>query len=101
MCSAFGNAAVFYNVQLFAVAQSRQTVSYHDRQIAVDLAGGPQIEKIAKAYDIPFLRLEDARKMEGAIKEFIAADGSFLLECMVDPRETTVAEGEDVLGGRI
>ena len=92
---------IVMNNHCLGMVREVQTVSYHDRQIAVDLAGGPQIEKIAKAYDIPFLRLEDARKMEGAIKEFIAADGSFLLECMVDPRETTVAEGEDVVGGRI
>lgn len=66
-----------------------QQKEYRGRETAVALAGGPEIGGIAGAYGIPFDRLDTMEGAEAAVERFLAAGGSYILECAVDPRRET------------
>ena len=61
--------------------------NYHDRYSGVDLTGSPDLEKIAAAYGVPFIRLADESEMEAALDKFLALDGPCLMEILIDPME--------------
>lgn len=65
-----------------------QHFNYHDHYSVVDLSGSPDLEKIAAAYDIPFLRLTDRKDMSKIIETLLARETSVLLECIIDPMDT-------------
>lgn len=62
-----------------------QHYTYHDRYSVVDLSGSPDLEKLASAYDLPFLRLETMENCEAVLDRFLEKDESVLLECVIDP----------------
>lgn len=65
-----------------------QHYTYRDRYSVVDLSGSPDLEKLAAAYDLPFLRLKDMEHCDEVIGEFLTGDRSVLLECLIDPMDT-------------
>ena len=64
-----------------------QHFTYKDNYSVVDLSGSPDLEKLAAAYDMPFLRLFNMEKAEETINAFLAKDESILLECLIDPMD--------------
>ena len=64
-----------------------QHYTYKDNYSVVDLSGSPDLEKLASAYDMPFLRLKDGQNMEEILDEFLKRDESVLLECLIDPMD--------------
>ena len=64
-----------------------QHFTYKDHYSVVDLSGSPDLEKLAAAYDIPFLRLMNMEKVEETIDAFLQKDESMLLECIIDPMD--------------
>lgn len=64
-----------------------QHFSYKDHYSVVDLSGSPDLEKLAAAYDMPFIRLENMNKLEEALDAFLAKDESVLMECIIDPMD--------------
>ncbi len=64
-----------------------QHFTYKDNYSVVDLSGSPDLEKLAAAYDIPFLRLTDMTTAEETIDAFLKNDESMLLECLIDPMD--------------
>lgn len=64
-----------------------QHYTYKDNYSAVDLSGSPDLSKLAAAYDIDFLRLENMENVDLVIDEFLKEDKSMLLECLVDPMD--------------
>jgi len=64
-----------------------QHFTYKDNYSVVDLSGSPDLEKLASAYDLPFLRLYNMEKADEVIKAFLDKDESMLLECIVDPMD--------------
>lgn len=64
-----------------------QHYTYKDNYSVVDLSGSPDLEKLAAAYDMDFLRLANMEKAEAVIEEFLAEDKSMLLECLIDPMD--------------
>lgn len=64
-----------------------QHYTYKDNYSVVDLSGSPDLEKIAAAYGIPFLRLENMDGASGALDRFLAEDESMLMECLIDPMD--------------
>ena len=64
-----------------------QHYTYKDNYSVVDLSGSPDLEKLAAAYDIPFLRLSNMQKLEETLDSFLAKDESMLLECLIDPMD--------------
>ncbi len=64
-----------------------QHYTYKDQYSIVDLSGSPDLEKLASAYDLKFLRLENMDKMEEVLNLFLENDESILLECIIDPMD--------------
>ena len=64
-----------------------QHYTYKDNYSVVDLSGSPYLEKLAAAYDMPFLRLSNMQKAEETLNAFLAKDESMLLECLIDPMD--------------
>ncbi|MCM1263295.1 MAG: biosynthetic-type acetolactate synthase large subunit [Butyrivibrio sp.] len=64
-----------------------QHFTYKDNYSVVDLSGSPDLEKLAMAYDMKFMRLYTMDKVEENIDRFLAADESMLLECVIDPMD--------------
>ena len=62
-----------------------QHYTYKDSYSVVDLSGSPDLEKLASAYDLPFLRLANMEKAEEVLDAFLKEDESVLLECLIDP----------------
>jgi len=59
--------------------------AYADHYAMIDLGRGPKLDKIAEAYDIPYLRLENMDGAEEVIRQFLESDTAMLLECLIDP----------------
>lgn len=64
-----------------------QHYTYKDNYSVVDLSGSPDLEKLAAAYDMDFLRLENMEHVDAVIDAFLKEDKSMLLECLVDPMD--------------
>lgn len=64
-----------------------QHFTYEDRYSVVDLSGSPDLEKLAMAYDMKFMRLFTMEGVEDAIREFLKYDESVLMECIIDPMD--------------
>lgn len=62
-----------------------QHFTYADNYSVVDLSGSPDLEKLAMAYDMKFMRLHTMDGIEDSIREFLRNDESVLLECIIDP----------------
>jgi len=65
--------------------------SYNDKYSVVDLSGSPNLEKIAEAYEMDFIRLNNMNNVENAIDQFLAEDKSVLMECNIDPMDLVKA----------
>ena len=61
--------------------------TYSDNYSVVDLTGSPDLEKLAGAYGLPFIRLTDMNGAETAINRFLKEDTSMLMECIIDPMD--------------
>ncbi len=64
-----------------------QHFTYNDNYSVVDLSGSPDLEKIAEAYSIPFVRIENMDGIVDKIKAFLADDKTALMECIIDPMD--------------
>ncbi len=64
-----------------------QHFTYKDHYSVVDLSGSPDLEKLAAAYGIPFLRLENMERCDETIQAFLQKDEAMLLECLIDPMD--------------
>lgn len=64
-----------------------QHYTYKDNYSVVDLSGSPDLEKLAAAYDLPFLRLKDMQDCDELITRFLERDESVLMECIIDPMD--------------
>lgn len=64
-----------------------QHFTYKDNYSVVDIKGAPYLDKLAAAYDIPFIRVNNNSEIDIALEKFLAADESFLMECMIDPMD--------------
>ena len=62
-----------------------QTKTYSNRFSVVDLSGSPNLEKIAEAYGIPFIRVENMSQADEAIERFLEKDETVLMEILVHP----------------
>ena len=64
-----------------------QHFTYQDHYSVVDLSGSPDLEKLASAYDLPFIRLANMDGVAEAIDRFLEKDESMLMECLIDPMD--------------
>ncbi len=64
-----------------------QHFTYKDRYSVVDLSGSPDLEMLSKAYGIRFMRMENMKKINETLDEFLKNDDSVILECIIDPMD--------------
>lgn len=77
---------VFKNNYLGMVRQY-QHFAYKDNYSVVDLDGSPDLERLASAYDIPFVRVHNNSEIGSAIDKFLKEDESYIMECLIDPMD--------------
>lgn len=78
---------VIANHYLGMVREYQQN-TYKGRYSVVELGGGPDLEKLAQAYGMDFIRLEAPDKMDEAINAFLKDEDAVLMECVVNPMDT-------------
>ncbi len=80
---------VFCNKKLGMVKEIQKN-SYGSRYIATSLDGDPDFTVLASAYGIPSERVESEEGIDGAVERLLAAKGPYVLECVVDPEESSI-----------
>ena len=78
---------VIANHYLGMVREYQQN-TYKGRYSVVELGGGHDLEKLAQAYGMDFIRLEAPDKMDEAIDAFLKDEDAVLMECVIDPMDT-------------
>ena len=78
---------VIANHYLGMVREYQQN-TYKGRSSVVELGGGPDLEKLAQAYGMDFIRLEAPDKMDEAIDAFLKDEDAVLMECVINPMDT-------------
>lgn len=78
---------VIANHYLGMVREYQQN-TYKGRYSVVELGGGPDLEKLAQAYGMDFIRLEASDKMDEAIDAFLKDEDAVLMECVINPMDT-------------
>lgn len=58
--------------------------AYNNRWSMVDIDGSPDLEHIAAAYGIPFIRVYNDSNLEEMTDRFLAEEGPVLMECIID-----------------
>ncbi|MBR3769230.1 MAG: biosynthetic-type acetolactate synthase large subunit [Lachnospiraceae bacterium] len=64
-----------------------QHFTYKDNYSMVDLNACPDLEKLSEAYGIAFKRLKNMDGMDKALDEFLAYEGTMIMECIIDPMD--------------
>ena len=68
-----------------------QHFTYHDHYSVVDIAGKPDLDKLAQAYGLGYLKVDGHCDMDEQIRSFLKDDSSMLMEVMVDPTDLVKA----------
>ena len=64
-----------------------QHYSYQDHYTVVDIAGKPDLDKMAQAYGLSYLCADGKSDLESLIGKFLQSDESMLMEVLVDPND--------------
>lgn len=64
-----------------------QHYTYHDKYSVVDLSGNPDLDKLSEAYGMKYVRIENMKSADKAIKEFLDSKESCILEAIIDPMD--------------
>ena len=84
------NKIIVMNNTKLGMVRELQDKNYGGRHSGVDLSGSPDFNLLAQAYGIPHGRISDMSEAERAINEMLSTDGPFLLECIVNPAESSL-----------
>ena len=72
---------------VLGIVREYQHYAYADHYSMIDLSGSPDLEKIAAAYDIPFIRMYNMEQADTQIDQFLNTDGPVLMECILDSED--------------
>ena len=64
-----------------------QHFTYDDKYSVVDLSGSPDLEHIAAAYGMKFMRIENMDGLDDKLDELLGKDEAYLCECIIDPMD--------------
>ena len=78
--------AVFNNGYLGLVREYQHN-TYNGDYSMVNLGTVPDLEKIAEAYGIRFMRILNNNRLDKVIDEFLKGNNPVLAECMIDPMD--------------
>lgn len=80
---------IVFSNSVLGMVREYQKRAYKREFSMIDLNGNPDLEYIAKAYDMPFIRIQDMDNIEEKIGTILAKEESYLVECIVDPEVNT------------
>ena len=83
---------VLFNNRRLGMVNEIQKKAYSKGPYAVYMPETPDFCKVAEAYGIAHRKLDSEDDMADAIKEMLECDGPFLLECRIDPDESTLLQ---------
>lgn len=81
---------ILFNNGRLGMVREYQKQHYSGRYYCVELSGNPDFVKLAGAYGIPAVRVSSDSDMEAAVKAALETEGSYLVEVLVDPMESTL-----------
>ncbi len=79
---------IFHNGYL-GLVREYQHKTYKGHYSVVDLSGSPDFGKLAAAYNVSYIKIENTKNMSQQLDDFLSMEESVLMECMIDPMETT------------
>jgi len=89
-CHNVGLKIIVMNNTKLGMVREIQDKQYGERHSGVSLDGNPDFIKLAGAYGIKSARIDGASDIEAAIDDMLSYDGPYLLECKVDPKESSL-----------
>lgn len=72
---------------VLGMVREYQYFQYKGNYNAVDISGSPILSKIAEAYEMHYIKLNNMIGVEEAITEFLTCKDAVLMECNVDPKD--------------
>ncbi|HOQ36621.1 MAG TPA: biosynthetic-type acetolactate synthase large subunit [Acetivibrio sp.] len=88
--SRLGVKVLMFNNTRLGMVRELQKLKYGCRYYQVHLDENPDFIKLFEAYGFKGRRIDDNSQVEEALKEMLSDDGVYLLECRVDPEESTL-----------
>ena len=70
---------------VLGMVRQHQHFAYHDRHAVTDMSTTPDLDKLAQAYHVGYMRLDCNEGMEETIRAFLDEEGTSILEVFVDP----------------
>ncbi len=83
---------VLFNNRRLGMVNEIQKKAYSEGPFAVYMPETPDFCKLADAYGVAHRCVDNEDDMSAAIAEMLSFDGSFLLECRIDPDESTMIQ---------
>lgn len=83
---------VLFNNRRLGMVNEIQKRSYSEGPYGVYMPDTPDFCKVAEAYGIAHRLLDNEDDMADAINQMLNSDGPFLLECRIDPDESTMLQ---------
>ena len=80
---------IVFNNSVLGLVREYQANTYKGNYCVVDLSGNPDLEKLSQAYTMPFIRVNTMENIEQIIEDFLKNDETALMECLIDPMDTT------------
>lgn len=80
---------VLFKNDRLGMVHEHQFMLYNANYQAVTLDGSPDFCKLAEAYGIPCMRIDENSRIDEGIDKMMNTEGSFLLVVSVDPKEPT------------
>ncbi|MCR4764133.1 MAG: biosynthetic-type acetolactate synthase large subunit [Lachnospiraceae bacterium] len=84
-----GIKVIVLNNRRLGMVREYQHYHLHDRYPMVVLEGDPDLQLLAGAYGIPFVRLDGRSALEKELSVFLKQEDAGILEVMIDPEATT------------
>ncbi len=81
---------ILFNNSRLGMVRELQKMKYSSNYFAVVLEGNPDFVTLASAYDIQGEKITQNEEVKDALARALNAPGSYLLEFMIDPEESTL-----------
>ncbi|HOM01588.1 MAG TPA: biosynthetic-type acetolactate synthase large subunit [Acetivibrio sp.] len=85
-----GIKVILFNNSRLGMVRELQKTKYCGRYFQVFLEDNPDFIKLFDAYGFKGRRIDDNSQVENALKEMLSDDEPYLLECKIDPEESTL-----------
>ena len=81
---------VIFKNRSLGMVHELQKLHFDSNFVSVDLGDYPHLDKIAEAYDIPYMQIRTNDEIENGIKALLKDGQAFILEVLVDEFESTL-----------